>query len=433
MFKFAPKLSKHTIRFTVVSIFILATVITAIIAISLQYHFSKNMATESASQLFSLSSQKTQLHLEALDQRAQNITRMFAKFGDLVEGNKVNDSAFPVFAEMLKSSKDFYAVYIGFANGDFHELINLDASPAIRAQIDAAFTDRWVTVTVSGDEDKKKRTFSYINDDFTVRAVRTEASDYDASTRPWYVNAKLGEVYKTAPYMFQHLQAPGQTYSAKIPDTNAVLAVDIALSSLDQYLTAQGLSQSGSTDKEVYLFQKSGEIISSNQVDNEHTLNEKITKLTLSKEQKQLVANTPTLMVSNETNWAPIDFSVSGQPRGYSIEVLSLIAQMSGLTFEYTNGFTWPELVKGFEEQSIDMLQPIYNTEENRQKGILSKAFINLPFAIITQPNTVKITKLTQLQDKTLAIAEGWSVTQSLKEHFPSIKIIEHGYVLFSG
>ncbi|WP_019027491.1 HD domain-containing phosphohydrolase [Colwellia piezophila] len=426
MFKFMPKLSQKTIRFTVVSIFILATVITATIAISLQYHFSKNMATEAASQLFSLSSQKTQEHLQALDQRAKNITGMFAKFADLVEDNEVNDTVGPVFAEMLKNNSDFYAVYIGFGNGDFYELINLDASPEIRAQIDASFTDRWVTVAISGKNANRKRVFSYLNDDLTIRLSREENSNYNASVRPWYVNAKLGEVYKTKPYMFQHLQAPGQTYSAKIPNSDAVLAVDIALSSIDQYLTKQGLANDGHIDKEIYLFQKSGEIISTNQAKSTSNNAIKVDKLALNDAQRQLIENTGILKVSNETDWAPIDFSISGQPKGYSIEVLALISKMTGLTFEYTNGFTWPELVSGFENGNIDMLQPVFKTDDNDKRGIFSKSFVDLPFAIITQPNTPVISHINQLQGKNLAIPQGWSIIHTIKQNFPSITIIEY-------
>lgn len=424
--KLIPKLSQHTIRFTVVSIFILATVVTAVIAISLQYHFSKNMATESASQLFSLSSQKTQEHLQSLDQRAKNVTRMFAKFGDLVEDNKVSNSVGPVFSEVLKSSNDFYAVYIGFANGDLYELVNLDASPLIRAQVDASISDRWLIIEVNGKASNRKRVFNYLNEDFTVRTTREEYSDYDASVRLWYLNAKLGEVYKTDPYMFQNLQAPGQTYSAKIPGSDAVLAVDIALSSVDQYLASQGAAQHGDIDKEVYLFQKSGEIISSNQNNATKTATVKVNKIKLSEKQKQLIANTPPLKVSNETDWAPIDFSVSGQPKGYSIEILSLISQMTGLTFQYTNGFTWLELVKEFESKSIDLLQPVFKTEENNQKGVFSKTFINLPFTIITQENAAKISRLSQLKGKDLAITQGWSNIKTLKQSFPSVNIIEY-------
>jgi HD-GYP domain-containing protein (c-di-GMP phosphodiesterase class II)/ABC-type amino acid transport substrate-binding protein len=429
MFTFLPLFSQHTIRFTVVSIFILATVITASIAISLQYHFSQTMATESASQLFSLTSQKTQEHVLTIDKEAENITRMFSQFGDLVDGNKINDSAIPVFSEMLKNNNEFYAVYIGFANGDFFEVINLETSPTIRSQIKAAYNDRWVTITITGTKDNRKRVFHYLDENLKVRVSREESSDYYASVRPWYTNAGLNDVYKTSPYMFQHLQAPGQTYSAKIPNTGAVLAVDIALSSFDEYLNKQGLDENGQSNKEIYLFQKSGEIISSNNKvihKNNNSSSVPVDKLTLSKKQQQLIANTPTLKVSNENDWAPIDFSISGQPKGYSIDILSLIAQMTGLTFEYTNGFTWSELVSGYENNSIDILQPVFNTEKNNQRGLLSTSFLDLPFTIITQSNIATIKNIEELQGMALAIPQGWTIINTIKKQFPRINIIKY-------
>ena len=426
MFRFIPKLSQYTIRFTVVSIFILATVVTATIAISLQYHFSKKMATESASELFSLSSQNTQKHLHDLDQKAEDFTRIFAKFAHFVDGNKMTDSTYSLFSEMLTGGSEFYSAYIGFDNGDFYELINLEASPKIRQQMKASFTDRWITLAITGEKTQRKRIYSYLNEDFSVRTVREEYSNYYANIRPWYINAQLNDVYKTKPYMFQNLQAPGQTYSIKIPNSNAVLAIDIALSSIDEYLKKQSVTRYGDKNKDIYLFQKSGEIISSNQRASNSTQAIKVDKIYLTDTQKELITNTPVLNVSNESDWAPIDFSISGEPKGYSIEVLSLISKMTGLQFEFINGFTWLELMKGFESQNIDILQPIFKTDDNNQQGIYSDPFVNLPFAIITKPNTPLITHINQLQDKTLAIPQGWSIIKTIKHYFPRINIIEY-------
>ena len=425
------KIKQHTIRFTVVSIFVLATIVTATIAISLQYHFSQSMATESASQLFSLTSHNTQQQLHSIDEKAQSTTRMFAKLADLVDGNTVNKSALPVFAEMLKNNSNFYAVYIGFGNGDFYEVINLNASPIIRSQLDATPESRWAIVTINGQNEKRIRRFSYLNNKLEILSIREDQSSYDASSRLWYQNAQADTVSKTAPYMFQHLQAPGQTYSAKIPKTNAVLAIDIALSSFESYLTKEGLGDDGIEDKKIFLYQGTGEIIASNQHSqkakqvNQNLLNT-VTKIPLTVAQKALIARTPALKVSNETDWAPIDFSISGQPKGYSIDILSIISQMTGLNFEYTNGFTWQELIESFDNNNIDLLQPLLKTENNLKKGLFSDAFVDLPFAIITQANNANITNLQQLNNKTVGIPTGWSVIKIIEKYFPDITIIEY-------
>jgi hypothetical protein len=40
-----------------------------------------------------------------------------------------------------------------------------------------------------------------------------------AGKRLWFTHASEQTVYKTQPYLFQHLQAPGQTYAIKMPGT----------------------------------------------------------------------------------------------------------------------------------------------------------------------------------------------------------------------
>ncbi|MBU2892095.1 transporter substrate-binding domain-containing protein [Colwellia sp. D2M02] len=418
------RIQKHTIRFTVVSIFILATIVTATIAISLQYHFSKNMATESASQLFSLTSQNTTQHLHAVDQRAEDVTRMFAQFTDLVNGNAASSSTLSMFIEMLKNNNTFYAVYLGFGNGDFYELVNLNASPIIRSQFNALPEDRWVLVTVSDVNHQRKRRLNYLHSDLSSRAITEEPSDYDVRSRLWYQDAKTGKVSKTEPYLFQNLQAPGQTYSAKIPNTETVFAIDIALSSFEEYLTEQGLNNTGVSDKEIYLFQKTGEIIASNQKKQTQNALKNSPKITLTPEEKILINNTPSLKVSNEFDWAPVDFSIAGTPYGYSIDALTLINQMTGLNFEYVNGFTWPELVYGFESGSIDILQPVFNNPINQKKGLLSSSFLELPFAIITSENNAVINNIAQLNGKKLAIPDGWSIIRTIEQYFPNIEIV---------
>jgi len=414
-----------SIRFTVVSIFAIATLITATVATSLQYHFSQKMAIESVSQLFKLSSQHTKDHLASIDTKAENVTKILAQFPGLVTENSINDDTFKVFSEILKSNQSFYAIYIGFNNGDFYELINLQASPLIRSQIKASPADRWVSITIRGKGENRRRIFDYLDQNLVSRTTKEEFSDYDASQRPWYVTATKKQVNKTAPYLFQHLQAPGQTYSTIIADTSAVIAVDIALSSFQDYLVKQGSDKNGDIDREIYLFQKSGEIISSNQVVKNSAAKLPIKKLILSSHQQKLVAAAPTLHVANETNWAPIDFTVSGQPQGYSIDLLNIISSMTGLKFEYINGFTWLELIDKFKRGEIDLLHSLFKNGNNESLGLMSSSFLQLPFSVITQPNKSQIKSIAELNGKTLAIPAGWSVIQEIKQYFPKVTVIE--------
>lgn len=417
---------RFTIRFTVVGIFILATIVTASIAIGLQYYFSNTMATESAVKLYNLTAKNTSSYLTQVDNRATNTTQLLSNFDDLVTDGAFNPEAQQAFAEVMRTNSLFYAIYIGMPNGDFYELINLDAHPIIRTQLNASHLDRWVIITISGEGELRQREQSYLDEQFNLRVTHSEHSEYDASVRPWFVGANTESVSKTEPYLFQHLQSPGQTYSIELAESGAVLALDIALSTLSDFLVMQGEGErEAGIQEKIYLYKESGELIASNQIQKRGVEIPESRELKLSSKQRDLIAATQPLLVSNETDWAPIDFAISGMPQGYSIDLLNLISEMTGLRLRYINGFSWSELTQNYKAHELDMLHSVLKTDETRLLGEFSSPFLELPFALVTQPGIAPITHIEQLNGKQLAIPVGWSIIEVIRQNYPQIEIVE--------
>ncbi|GIU50067.1 hypothetical protein TUM4438_35010 [Shewanella sairae] len=416
---------RFTIRVTVVGIFILATVLTAAIAIGLQYYFSKSMATDSAVNLYDLTAKNTSRYLTQVDNQAINTVHLLSNLDALSVNGGVNLETRRVFAEIMRTNSLFYALYIGTPNGDFYELINLDAHPIIREQLNASHLDRWVLIAINGEGELRQRKQSYFDDQFTLRVRDTESSEYDASVRPWFINANTQTVSKTEPYLFQHLQSPGQTYSIKLAETGAVLALDIALSSLSDYLVMQGQDGNAASDKQIFLYKQSGELIASNQVKQASIQIPQSVPLSLTAKQRDLIARTEPLKVSNETDWAPIDFAISGMPQGYSVDLLNLVADMTGLELRYINGFSWLELTDKFKKQELAMLHSVIKTDETRLLGEFSEPFLELPYALVTQQGQEPITHIEQLFGKQLAIPTGWSIVEVIRSNYPQIELVE--------
>ena len=73
------------------------------------------------------------------------------------------------------------------------------------------------------------------------------------------------------------------------------------------------------------------------------------TVVTLTDEERDWIAKHPVLQVGNELDWPPFDFAENGEPKGYSIDLINLIGEKTGLKFEFVNGYTWPELLEKFK------------------------------------------------------------------------------------
>nr|WP_320116700.1 HD domain-containing phosphohydrolase [uncultured Desulfuromonas sp.] len=412
---------RPTIRLTVVTIFVMATVLTAALAVGLQYYFSRNMATHTSISRFDGLAVGAGEFVKGIDRQATQATRLLASYPGLVKEQWIRPQVRSLFAEFMTANPMFYAIYLGFDNNDFYELINLNSNAVVRRQLHALPEDRWVVVTVRSDGTDRIKSYAYLDETFQLRSRHTVPSDYNAISRPWFVQAGADRVNKTSPYLFQILQAPGQTYSMRLKGGGAVVAVDIALSSLSDYLAAQRINGVG----DIYLYQKSGEVIASDLGEDRRKRMPHVEPLALSESEQAVVAAQGALKVSNETDWAPIDFAIAGQPNGYSIDYLSLISQLSGVSFEYVNGFTWLELVERFRNQEIDVLQSLFLTEQTRSLGLFSQPYLTLPYSLVSVADQKPLTHIRQMEGKTVAIPRGWSIIDVIQKNFPLITVKE--------
>ena len=398
---------------------VLVTLITAAVALGLHYYFSRALVLDSVTARYQQTAATARDYLSNLDSNALQTTRVLAQYPQLVEGQWVNRATPALFAEVMRNNPVLYAIYIGFSNGNLYELVNLNSSDAVRRQLKAAPADRWAAIIVTGSGEQRRRRFEFYDEQLQPTFAREEPSDYNASQRLWYTSAQHGSVNKTPPYLFQHLQAPGQSYSTQLDGGQAVLAVDVAFSTLNAHLRSQPLS----VDGEIFLYQQSGEIIASNaEAQNEERLPQ-TEPFALSDEQARYINSIGRLRISNETDWPPIDFALSAEPRGYSIDLLRVIAQMTGLNIEFVNGYAWPELMELFRSGELEILQPVLSRQQ--LSGALTQPFLQLPYAVVQRQNDVEINSLQQLTGKVLAIPSGWTVANIIRSNYPQIKLLE--------
>ncbi|MFK5892149.1 MAG: transporter substrate-binding domain-containing protein, partial [Pseudomonadota bacterium] len=148
-------------------------------------------------------------------------------------------------------------------------------------------------------------------------------------------------------------------------------------------------------------------------------------KIKLSASEKDYLIRHPVIKVSNEMDWPPFDFAVSGNAQGYSIDLLNLLAKRIGLKIEYINGYTWSELEDLFKKGELDLIHSLSKTPEREKFGLFSTSFRRIQTYFITRTENPEITGITELYGKTVAVSKGWATQEFLIRNHPQITLYE--------
>ncbi|MDN3612922.1 HD domain-containing phosphohydrolase [Vibrio gallaecicus] len=415
---------KFSIRLTVGGMFILATIITAMLAISLQYYFNNKLATENTLTKYSIIANNISDYVKDSDGESSYTTKLLASILKATDSELDRLTMRNIFSDVLNNNPHIYSVYVGGQDDNFYQLINLESSPIVREKINASPQDRWVVIHVFNEGTKRLKQTHFFDESFQERYMTSVDSNYFPTQRPWFKSAS-DEVYKTQPYLFQHLKITGQTFSIELPRYKQVLGVDVLLSSMSDRMKSILASSGPTIGVEAFVFRRNGEVIATNLAPDYSNKMPAGKTLVLSDEQKALVNGARSLKVSNQNAWGPMDYAISGEPRGYAVDLLNELSKSTGLQFEFINGFTWSELLQQYTDGSLDVLHSLQNNNQGYAVGDFSDPIYHLPFALATKKSFGEINSLNQLSDKKLGILTGWSIVPKFRDLYPDIELVE--------
>ena len=252
-----------TIRFTVVTAFIVVTLLTASLAIGLQYYFGQAMAREVATDIYTATANRVTGELRNIGLINANIIDLLAD-NPALQDPQSESAHLTIFTEVLLKNPLYHGIYLGRKDGSFYEVINLNASQIARSSLQAAPTDRWVIISDELKARGKERHYRYLNAELKTRSFRSEPTDFDIRSRPWYLSALADAgVHVTSPYMFAQLGIPGRTMSKRLQETDTVVAIDMTMETVSAYLRQHHVANQG----EMYLFNRAGEVLASSEAD----------------------------------------------------------------------------------------------------------------------------------------------------------------------
>ncbi|SHO56583.1 HD domain-containing phosphohydrolase [Vibrio quintilis] len=419
------KYAMFSIKMTVMFLFIVLSLLIITVSLSLQYYFSQHLAKESANILFSNAAQRVSDKIYSLDVESSDLALLLSQYPEIADQDS-GEMMRPITGVMVQAMQQkpyLYAIYIGYEDGNFYELINLNSSDNLRETLQARPSDRWLIVHIHATETGRFRDFIFLDTALKPTHQRREPSKYFANIRPWYRDAMTSDtIIKTDPYIFHNTQSPGTTYAKRIPGSKNVIAVDITLDTLSAFLKKNNPLEQGNA----FIFDQSGKVYAhSFSVDIRQEV-ASVSPLALTEQQKQYIEQAGTIRVSNEENWPPFDFSYSGHPQGFSIDLMNLIARKLGLKIEYVNGYSWDELVALYQQRKLDVLHSLFYTEARDSWGLFSIPYLKLSPVLVTREDRIPPDSLEQFTPgQVVAIPAGWAFVQLVKEHFSGVKVLE--------
>jgi HD-GYP domain-containing protein (c-di-GMP phosphodiesterase class II) len=241
------------------------TIIIGLIAASLlglQYYFSQELAMSATDKSFVQTARQVTQHIQAGDAVAKNMIYLTELYPGLTLSptDSRHRDTIKRFAINMQRSVNVYAMYIGHPNGDFFEVVNMDSSAMLHAHFQAPPKTRWTIIKIFDSPQGRVRQFDYLDEALNLISTRSESSEYLANERPWFKQAyQSDKVIRTDPYLFSNLQQKGITFAKVINGSQSVLAIDLTLKRLNDYLYEQKFDPSS----EVVMFGRDGGIVAS--------------------------------------------------------------------------------------------------------------------------------------------------------------------------
>ncbi|MBO9491767.1 transporter substrate-binding domain-containing protein [Endozoicomonas sp. G2_1] len=125
-------------------------------------------------------------------------------------------------------------------------------------------------------------------------------------------------------------------------------------------------------------------------------------------------------------NWAPVEvLAKKGQYEGLNPDFFDLIAKRTGLSFSYRGYDNWQGLYQALLNGEVDMLGTILRTPEREEIINFSNVYLNMPWVILHQATNTARARLTDFEDKRLAVVKGYHWIKLMRERYPNIELVE--------
>ncbi|MGB5866771.1 MAG: transporter substrate-binding domain-containing protein [Arcobacteraceae bacterium] len=138
-------------------------------------------------------------------------------------------------------------------------------------------------------------------------------------------------------------------------------------------------------------------------------------------EEKNYLKQHPYITVHNEYNWPPYNFNTNGEPKGYSIDYMNLIAKKLNINIKYVQQDSWSDFMDKFKAKDIDVMLNIVRNNKRDQYISFTDPYAISTKTIFTNDKTIQ--SFDDLKNKVVSVQKDSFSHNYFKKNYPNIQL----------
>ncbi len=144
----------------------------------------------------------------------------------------------------------------------------------------------------------------------------------------------------------------------------------------------------------------------------------------LTTEEKVFLRKNPVLRVDNLRNWPPFNFIEKGEPRGFCVDYMQLLADKLGIGIEFVPGSSWAKFMEGLQTREVDCLIDVVETPDRQPEIAFTDSYLTIFSGIVVRRGNERFVRLDDLAGRKVAVPEAFYFEEILNRHYPDVEVV---------
>ncbi|MEO5365925.1 MAG: transporter substrate-binding domain-containing protein [Magnetococcus sp. WYHC-3] len=149
------------------------------------------------------------------------------------------------------------------------------------------------------------------------------------------------------------------------------------------------------------------------------------TSIPLTEAERHWLAEHPVIRIGVDPAYPPFDFvDAMGVHQGIAADYLALMGEKLGVEFRQQKGLSWPQVVEGAKQRSVDLVPVMTDTPERREFVNFTQPYLDFPQVFVTRKDSPPLQGMASLEGKSLVLPEGYSTVEEVRRNHPGVNVV---------